>query len=391
MKSTVGLEWMQPRKSSGAYAASLGERFRAILASSEAAIEKRRNYVTRPEIDGTEPHWIFNAPRDKAFAHPDHPAFEYTLSVFTQEWVGIRAAAGAFPGAKLAISKQAAWSAPELRRVFHQIETANIRTVLVQGACPPILDFLRALRMAMPELTIVGVWHGTLAAWMSDEEHQLAARFLDLATDGVFDRISLLRRGMHVLHPKAVPYLTPNLVPITDVRRLVPALSRKPLTCIFAGWNNQWKNMYANLVAACASENVGKVLTYAHASLQEPLAAKLDTLPYGTRRQHFAALATTDLVLNASIVDCHPMIEMEALAVGTPVLRGQLDLDFGVDHAFSRLLTVSSPHDPTVMRERIDAVALVRPDEMAEIVRDYASLVVQTSFARYGEFLHGST
>ncbi len=43
------------------------------------------------------------------------------------------------------------------------------------------------------------------------------------------------------------------------------------------------------------------------------------------------------------------------------------------------------------MRERIDAVALVRPDEMAEIVRDYASLVVQTSFARYGEFLHGST
>jgi hypothetical protein len=380
---------MQPRRSPEAYGASLGERFRTILAASEAAIEKRRNYVTRPEIDGTEPHWIFDAPRDRAFAHPDHPAFRNTLSVFTQEWVGIRAAAGSFPGAKLAISKQAAWNGPELRRVFHRIEAANIRTVLVQGACLPILDFLQALRAAMPELTIVGVWHGTLAAWMSDEEHLLAARFLDLASNGVFDRISLLRRGMHILHPKAVSYLTPNLVPVVNVRRLVPALSRRPITCIFPGWNNQWKNMYANLVAACASDVVGKVLTYAHASLPEPMAAKLDTLPYGTRRQHFTALATTDLVLNVTTVDCHPMVEMEALAVGTPVLRSQLDLDFGEDHAFSRLLTVESPHNPALIKERLEAVAAIPSDELADIVADYRSLVLETSFARYGDFLHG--
>lgn len=382
---------MQPRRSSEAYAASLGERFRTILAASEAAIEKRRNYVIRPELDGTESHWIFDAPRDQAFAHPDHPAFTNTLSVFTQEWVGIRAAAGSFPGTKLAISKQAAWNGPELRRLFHRIETAKIRTVLVQGVCMPILDFLQALRAAMPELTIVGVWHGTLAAWMSDEERLLAARFLDLASNGVFDRISLLRRGMHILHPKAVSYLTPNLVPLVNVRRLAPALSRKPITCIFPGWNNQWKNMYANLVAACASDVVGKVLTYSHASLPGPLGAKLDTLPYGTRRQHFTALATTDLVLNVTTVDCHPMVEMEALAVGTPVLRGQLDLDFGEEHAFSRLLTVDSPHDPTVIKQRLEAVAEVPPGELADIVADYRSLVVKTSFARYGEFLHGWT
>ena len=381
---------MRSDRKSSVNAASLGERFRTILATSEAAADKRRNYATAPEADSVEPAWVFDAPRDRAFAHPDHPVFDKTLSVFTQEWVGIRAAAGSFPGMKLAISRHAAWNVPELRRVFQRIETAGIRTVVAHGACQPLLDFLHALRVAMPELTIVGVWHGTLAGWASDEEHGLAMRFMRLASEGVFDRICFLRRGMHLLHARAVPYLTPNLPPVVPVRRLAPAMATSPITCIFAGWNNQWKNMYANIVGACASDAVAKVLTYAPASLPEPLGAKLDSLPYGTRRQHFIALATTDLVLNVTTVDCHPMVELEALAVGTPVLRGQLDLDFGADHAFSQLFTVHAPLDPLAIRERLEGVAKIAPAEVGDIVADYRALVVKTSFERYGEFLHGA-
>jgi hypothetical protein len=385
-----GLEEMHRSRRQGVQAGSLGERFRAILAASETATEQRRHYFTRPEGDFTEPQWVFDAPRDRAFAQPDHPAFARTLSVFTQEWVGIRAAAGSFPGMKLAISKQAAWTAPELRRVFQRLQAARIETVVCHGASSSVLDFLQALRIAMPELTIVGVWHGTLAAWSSDEEHALASRFLDLATNGVFDRISLLRRGMYLLHPKAVTYLTPNLPPSVDVKRLAPAMSSLPLTCIFAGWNNQWKNMYANLVAASSSACVGRVLSYAAASLPAPLGAKLDTLPYGTRRQHLVTLSGADLALNVTTVDCHPMIELEAIAVGTPVLRGQLDLDFGGDHAYSRLLTVESPLDPVAIRERLEAVAQVPAGELSDIVADYRRTVIETAFARYGEFLKGA-
>ena len=367
----------------------LGERFRAILVSTESENVRHRNYVTRPETDATEPHWAFDAPRDCAFAHPDHPVFANTLSVFTQEWVGIRAAAGSFPGTKLAISNQTNWTTSELRLVLQRVAAERIEKVVVHGACSPLLDLVQALRIAMPELTIVGVWHGSMAAWSSDEERLLATRFLDMASTGVFDRISLLRRGMHILHPKAVTYLTPNLVPNVEMDRLVHAMARKPINCLFAGWNNHWKNMYANLAAACASDMVGTVLSYAFASLPEPLGRKLDTLPYGTRRQHFASLANTDLVLNVTSVDCHPMVELEALALGTPVLRGQLDLDFGADHPFSRLLTVQSPLDPMSIKERLETAAGTPPQDLADIVADYRALVIETSFKRYGQFLHG--
>lgn len=361
---------------------TLSDRFRELLLEHMV----KQSSVDRPP--GTEPGWIYDAGEDIRFAQSPHVVFDRALHVFTQEWVGIRAAAGAMPGSKLAISKNFSWTEIELRRAFECIHNRRIQVIISHGGCDPVFQFAEQVRKTMPEVTIVGVWHGSLANLNFMDEQALIIRFLELASNGVFKRISLMRKGMHLLHPSAVPYLTPNMLPKLETKRAIPALTREKLLCLFAGWT--WKNMYSNLVAATASPRVGRVLSYNRASLPIPLSAKLDTLNYGTREHHFSVMAESDLVLNVTLVDCHPMIEMEALAVGTPVLRGQLDLDFGREHPFEKLMTVNSPLNPSAIKDRLEIVAGVPPAEMAAIVADYGRLVVETSFARYGEFLRSA-
>ena len=365
--------------------AMAGRRLRALLRTGAAISPVVQSPLPSSALP-LEPDWIVDAPRDCRYAAAPHAAFSDVLSVMTQQWVGIRAATGSFPGRKLAVSKDIAWTDAEVRRVCELIDAGGIRKVVLQGASFVTLDLLAALRVEMPELKIFGVWHGTLAAWAFEEERRLAQCFFDLATAGVFDRIALLRRGMHNLHPRAVPYLLPNLPPMVAHKRLAEPFSGERVTCLFGSWNNQWKNMHANLLAATLCERVDAVLTYAAAEIPAHLPQKARMLPYGSREAHLTNLAMADLALNVTVVDCHPMVELEALAVGTPTLRGELDLDFGEDHPFSQLLTVASPHDIGAIVDRIEAVASVPSRELSAIVEDYRRLVVRTSLERYGRF-----
>ncbi|MFV0299267.1 MAG: methyltransferase domain-containing protein [Hyphomicrobiaceae bacterium] len=371
---------------------ALGVRIRASLLEPDTkrGEKKPKRRVTKEAFKAhAEPPHIFDAERDIRYAHAEHPAFAEVLTVFTQEWVGIRAASGSFPGPKLAVSKYHEWSASAAMPIFDRISALGTKKILAQGLSPGLASFLVALRAAMPELKIYGVWHGALAAWCHEEERMLANRFLSMASIGVYDRIHFLKRGMHLLHDKAFAPLLPNPVPRIEHRRLQQAFERRPLTCLFGSWNNAWKNMYANLLGAAASESVGKVISYAPIEYDGPGHKKMASSSFSSRENHLALCSTCDLVLNATIVDCHPMLELEGLAVGTPSLRSNLDLDFGGNHPYERLLTLDSPHNAAEIKARIDKLSGIDPAELADALADYRNLVNETSFQRYGEFLEG--
>jgi len=365
-----------------------GERLRHLLGHFSSLKQKHQPTSRCTNHDPlAEPDWVLDAECDTLYALPTAAYFSDTLMIFTQQWVGIRAATGSFPARKLAVSKDTSWSLAEFRRIFDLVQRLGIKRLIAQGGSTATLDLLVALRSEMPELVIVGVWHGTLAAWSSDEERQLSSRFLQLADVGVFDRIALLCSGMHLLNRRAVSYLVPNMPPTVSVARLRKPIDAKPASSLFASWNNHWKNMYTNLVGASASSAIGRVYSYADGHLPGELAEKVQKLDYRGRRENFIQMSLVDIVLNVSIVDCHPMIELEALAVGTPVLRGQLDLDFGEDHDFARTMTVASALDASAIRNRIDYVSGITPGELSEMTEDYRRLVAATSLERYGRLL----
>ncbi len=344
-----------------------------------------RNVAHHP--DG-EPAYVFDPSRDTQWAQPAHPAFDAVLLVYNQQWVGIRAAVGCFPGTKLALSTQADLGVDQIKDIAAEVHVRGIRKVLVHGFSEPMTRSLPALKAALDGIPFYGVWHGSFAAWAFDHERDLAAKYLTLADMGVFRRIHLMRTGAHVVHSRAWPHLLPNVPPRVPIQRRRKAFARPPFTALFPSWNNTWKNLYANLYAAAASNAISRILTYSAVNLPHfDGRAALTQIPYGSRAAHFDTLATVDLCLNATIVDCHPMVELEALAVDTPTLRSSLDLDFDSGHPYPALMTVDSPHDASAMARRIQRIASTPPDELAAILSDYRDLVTRTSFERYGAFL----
>ena len=346
-------------------------------------IKRDDNFVETRELP-----WLFNAPRDLKYSRPDHPVFEGVLTTFTQDWTGIRAASGSFPGHKLAIAKDHNWSKGDLVDAFETIRGFGAKAIVAHGLSPGLASFLVAVRKAMPEIRIYGVWHGALASWCMDDERALAAQFLKMADEDVYNKIHFMKRGHDILHRKTFAPLLPNLVPMYKFNRLAPAWRKKPITCLFGAWNNVWKNMYSNIVGAAASDSVEKVFTYAPVMMTLPKERKISVCKYTCREDHFALAATCDLMLNVTTLDCHPMLEMEALAVCTPCLRADLDLDFGRGHDYQRLFTLTSAHNPNDIKARIEDLAKVDTKELEDVVLNYRDLVTDTSFERYSEFLN---
>ena len=358
-------------------------------ATDDISLKPNRSPRSSGKLKQQEPPWTFNSLKDQRFAHSHHPAFASALTTFTQEWVGIRAAAGSFPGHKLAISENHNWSKKELLEIFDKIDEFGTNKVVVHGLSTGMAKLLIALRNAMPHLRIYGVWHGSLSAWCYDDERSLARQFLRMADNGIYDKIHFLKRGHHILHEKAHAPLLPNPVPNYERIRLAPAWSDLPITCLFGAWNNAWKNMYTNLAGAASSKVVKKVFAYAPVEQLVPESTKVCSCPYTSRENHFALAASCDLALNVTTADCHPMLELEALAVGTPALRANLDLDFGLEHEYERLFTVTRPHNPAEIQARIEYLATINSKELEQIVASYRDLVTRTSFQRYSEFLEG--
>lgn len=354
---------------------------------TETMIEAHANDQSSSDQIASEPEWTLNSPRDMHYAQPSSSNLGRTVMVFAQQWVGIRAAAGSLPGHKLGVSNSILWTPAKIRMVLSTIHKLKAENIICHGGCDSVFDLLIAIRREIPSLTICGVWHGTFAAWLSEHERALALRFIRLADTGVFDRVCFLRKGMNLIHPKAVPYLVPNMVPKVETVRLQRPFASDRHVSIFPSWNNHWKNMYTNLIAAALSPKIDEILTYQPAQLPGDLQKKLSTIKYSGRTDHFKNTSLCDLVLNVTSVDCHPMTELEAIATGTPALRSNLDLDFLTDHPYSKLLTIDDYLNTKSISRRIDIVASMPPKEIEEIVKDYASRVNEIAHERYANFI----
>ena len=81
------------------------------------------------------------------------------------------------------------------------------------------------------------------------------------------------------------------------------------------------------------------------------------------------------------------MVNLESEAVGTPCLRGPLNLDVHEDHPYVRLVSVSDPTSPFEIRDGIDHIAAVRTAELGEMISDYLKSINQVSLKRYLDFL----
>lgn len=327
-----------------------------------------------------------NATRDIRFAQPLE-GHERVCHVVHQEWFGIRAAAGALPGQKLAVTAHAAPTPRDLEAVVCRLSELGVDKLVFHGFSRMAELWIRGLAAAGYEDVFL-VWHGAPAMWVNKEERELIDRALQLARLGFIRRLHGMRPGTHLALGRAawIPQIY-NMPP--NYRSRFKSRMRGERTIAFApSWNLIHKNLFTNVAAAVAAHEIDEVWTLASGFTLPGLPEKeIKSLPKLDQVQMLETMELSSIVLNASIVDCHPMVELEALASGTPAVRGRLGLDALEDHEYIRLTQVSDPLSVLDIRSVIERVLRTPHDEIQDMMASYSKELVKLSFDRYSEML----
>jgi SAM-dependent methyltransferase len=332
---------------------------------------------TAPQLDSI---------RDTRLAQPQ-PGFERVCHVVHQEWFGIRAAAGALPGRKLTISAARPPTASEIDHVATWLGRQGVDRVVVHGFSEPMAALIRGLRVeGLSHISLV--WHGAPIMWMHEPERRLFFLALSLARKGYLRRIHGMRAGTEAVlgqwgWARQLLNMPPHVMP-----RPRAAPVRERAIALAPSWNLLHKNLTTNVLGAIEADCVDQVWVLANDfALPPDLHRKVKVLPELEPQQMLDTMYLADVVLNASIVDCHPMVELESLAVGTPAIRGRLWLDALEDHPYVRLTEVQDALDIRAVAERISVVHSLARTELEPMMEDYSRRLVAVSAERYAEFL----
>jgi SAM-dependent methyltransferase len=357
-------------------------------ARQSASIEAQQRLA-----DGEEFGW--NRPGDVQWGTADD-RFRGVCHVMNVEWIGIRAAAGGLPGHKLVISAARELSAPAVDRIARILIEEGIDRLVVHGMSPPLHALIVALRRAIG-IDVFVVWHGAPTMWSMSHESDLFTRVSRLLERGDVKRIGGMRSGMGpALGPRGFDRQLFNLPPSlpqsfgkSDALMPIPERSEAKGAVVFApSWHVLHKNLPTNLIAANQSAKVGQVWTLdSEIHLPPGLDSKVRQLSPRSLRGMLDTMKQVDLVMNVSLVDCHPMIELEALAVRTPCLRGPLFMDALDDHPYVRATLVQNALSVVEVMNRLDTVLDIPRDEMVDMMADYHGKLRELSIARYCEFL----
>ncbi len=185
----------------------------------------------------------------------------------------------------------------------------------------------------------------------------------------------------------------PQLLNMPPAVSQYKVLKRKctDISLLCPSWNTAGKNLYTNVLAGEFCSRVSRVLVFAHdIALPSPLGLKISALPHKTQAATIELMASVDLVSNVTVIDCHPMVNLEALAVGTPALEGPLFLDALESHPYKMLVRVENPLSVSEIQQAMESVLSVPEKELDQMMDDYRTQLVALSRQRYLQFLENS-
>lgn len=330
----------------------------------------------------------WQATRDTMYANPDE-RFRAVCHIFHHDWVGMRSAVGALPGWKLSIPSANGLPVPDIELIIGLLQEHGIAKLVMHGISDPMYALSRALTQAGYDQQYL-VWHGTTTQWVWDDERRFAQSAIQMAREGKVRRFSAIRRGLGAIVGER--NFAPQLVnmPPRFADGAVAHRSHRSEHCsaLAPSWNDLRKNLATNVLAAQTVDRVGEIFVVAkNFDLPSWLAPKVRKVPYRDHTSMLEMMATMDIVLNVTTIDCHPMVDLEAMSVGTPCVRGPLFLDGLEDHAYVRATAVDNPMSVEDVGRRIDSLLSIEAQELRDMMTDYKGALLELSRQRYMEFL----
>ena len=321
--------------------------------------------------------------RDRLYAHK-LPGFERVLHIFSSQWLGIRAAAGSLPGHKLAIDAHSTLDRNEVRSVIQNCDTAGVTHIVFHGLSPAMAQLISYFSSVGLSSRLYIVYHGNIVQWCYEPERASVLKALEFARTGAIKRIHFMKRDHEVLAPNTYRPILLNMAPIIPTPR---SGTSSPFALV-PGSSYWLKNLHCNVLGAALSEQIEKVIHFAHGiTLPSPFSSKLEHVKHVDRPSTLRLMSLCGITLNVSLAECHPMVSLESEAVGTPCLRNPLFLDAHEEHPYVRLVEVKDTASPVEISRQASTLLSMRRTEIAELIGDYLYKINTTSELRYREFL----
>lgn len=337
------------------------------------------------DIPGREFDW--NSSRDTDFAH-QKPIFDRVCHLFHKEWHGIRSAAGNLPGHKLAISENTSLSTQAITEIANELEYHKIQKIIMHGFSKNMDKLRKALKRLGHEDFFL-VWHGNSAQLAYPDESLIANLFFELIRKKEIKGFHLLRSGFgEAISNWSYNHQLLNLYPNLPSSYKITRAKSEKMNALIPSWNDVRKNLYTNILAAEKVAQVQGAWVFAdNIKLPSWLSQKVKRLPKPEGREIFGSMLACDLVFNATVIDCHPMVDLEALAFNRPVVMGPLFLDGLEQHPYTKLATVANPLSVLNIIQVAEKLIAVDYFERDQMIESYKATILGLSLERYAEFL----
>lgn len=369
-------------------AALLAEQSVAGMVKPRPAFHGRFSFVEkviRGGKTGSPSGILLNSPDDIMFAHRADD-FKDIVHVFHKEWLGIRAAAGSLPGAKLAINAGTKLSHAEVREFFRAIDQMGAKKFVFHGMSENAANLVRRLAKVGLAEQIFLVQHGNVSQWCYEPERTMALEIIELVRTGQAKRLHFMKKVHPMAEGKSYLPMLLNMSPVVPVA--FTSGHRTAGTALMPGTDDWRKNLHCNALGAALSSMITTVIHYAkNVELPSPYSNKLRRAQYVNRSATLRLMALCECTLYASLVECHPMVNLESEAVGTPCLRGPLNLDAFEEHSYARLAEVADPTNVYEVKTSLERLLSVPAEEMRGMIKDYLQQINRVSLERYREFL----
>jgi hypothetical protein len=328
----------------------------------------------------------FDAETDRRYARANSAQrFQRVAHIFHQNWHGIRSAAGTLPGHKVALPLHRSLRHRDLIEIIERLHGWGIQKVVFHGFSFTAVRVLKALNGE--GIACYLVWHGNLSQLVWKPEVEFFECALNACQRGRFRRAHMMKAGMGQVFPKSYEPMLLNSPPLTGQTRLVPAFAGKTAIALVPAYSDIRKNLHSSLVGAALSQSIDEVLYYSKVHGKVPAMARCKRIEYTGHAKHLKLLHDIDVTVNVTTIDCHPMVDLEALAAGAMAITGPLFLDALEKHPYTKLSQVDNPFNVKGISDRLDALKDIKSDELALIIGDYIEQLVSISQARYCEFL----
>ena len=333
---------------------------------------------------------VFNAKSDICRAQ-EASDFDGVLHIFDANWHGIRSATSCLPGKKLAISHKNTPSGDGYRHIIGIIFKFGIHSICYQGFSEVAAEVAEVIYQNFgTDVAQYVITHVATSQFEHHFEMHMLKKMIEQKNKGIFRKLGSVKPDF----AKAIPDFHPKtIINIPPKSNLNHNLNIRSPENILVPLENTWrKNLYTNILAALYEPQVKRIYTVNQPTHLELIAdpRKITVIGFQTPAALLQHMASCGLVLNVTLVECQPMTQIEANAVGTPCLTGPLAIKKLSEHPLAQICEIPFLDNSYLIRERISQIMHIwqqEPTELTDMIEDYNRLRLDLGLESYREFL----